>query len=109
VPLRVLHAASATVAADEIAYRLSFDLSAPYGERGEVSGVTLLGHPRNPGFPQPWILRQRESMQNAVFPGREAVDVPTERPLVLRYRLVVHRGEARLEAIEEWQSELAKR
>jgi hypothetical protein len=85
------------------------DLSAPYGERGEVAGVTILGHPGNPGFPQPWILRQKNSMQNAVFPGRHAVELPTERPLVLRYRLAVHRGGADLAAIQIWQSELSQR
>jgi hypothetical protein len=85
------------------------DLSAPYGERGEVSGVTILGHPSSPGFPQPWILRQKNSMQNAVFPGRQAVELPTERPLVLRYRLVVHRGRAAASAIRKWQTELSQR
>lgn len=46
-------------------------------------------HPTNPGFPQPWILRAKGSMQNAVYPypGAEAVPL-TE--LKLRYRLIVH-------------------
>jgi hypothetical protein len=46
-------------------------------------------------------------MQNPVFPGREAVDVPAERPLVLRYRLVVHRGTASHDDIERWQADYA--
>jgi hypothetical protein len=83
------------------------DVSGPYGEGREVSGLTLLCHPDNPGFPQPWILRQTGSMQNAVFPGRDAVGVPTEAPLVLRYRLVVHRGNARRADIERWQAAYA--
>jgi hypothetical protein len=83
------------------------DLSAPYGADGETSGVTILVHPDNPGFPQPWILRQKGSMQNPVFPGREAVEVPTDDPLVLRYRLVVHRGGARSADMERWQAEYA--
>ena len=83
------------------------DLSAPYGKDETKSGVTILVHPSSPGFPQPWILRQKSSMQNPVFPGREAVDVPAERPLVLRYRLVVHRGTASLEAIERWRADYA--
>lgn len=70
------------------------DLSGPFGSGGEVSGVAILVHPGNPDFPQPWILRQSRSMQNAVFPGRGTVTVPTAEPLVLRYRLVVHRGGA---------------
>ena len=79
------------------------DLSAPYGKDGAIGGVTILCHPSLPGFPQPWILRQQRSMQNAVFPGRQAVAVPTDRPLVLRYRLVIHRGAARPGDIEGWQ------
>jgi len=85
------------------------DLSAPYGKDGTESGVAILVHPSSPGFPQPWILRQKGSMQNPVFPGREAVDVPADRPLVLRYRLVVHRGVVSTADIQEWQKEYAGR
>jgi hypothetical protein len=79
------------------------DVSAPYGKDGARSGVAILVHPSSPGFPQPWILRQKGSMQNPVFPGREAVDVPADRALVLRYRLVVHRGVASTADIQGWQ------
>jgi hypothetical protein len=83
------------------------DLSAPYGKGEAKNGVTILVHPSSPGFPQPWILRQQSSMQNPVFPGREAVDVPAERPLLLRYRLVVHRGKASNGEIERWRVDYA--
>jgi hypothetical protein len=83
------------------------DVSAPYGKDGARSGVAILVHPSSPGFPQPWILRQRGSMQNPVFPGREAVDVPADRALVLRYRLVVHRGAASTADIQGWQTAYA--
>ncbi len=76
--------------------------------KGRISGVAMLTHPETPGFPQPWILRRRGSMQNAVYPGPTPVLVPTDRPVVLRYRLVVHRGAGRIEQIERWQSEYAK-
>jgi hypothetical protein len=85
------------------------DLSAPYGAEGEVSGMTILVHPSSPGFPQPWILRQKASMQNPVFPGREAIEVPSDRPVVLRYRLVVHRGKASSGDFEGWQADYAAR
>ncbi len=55
-------------------------------------GLVILEHPANPGFPQPWILRRQRSMQNAVFPGRTPYRIPPDEPLILRYRLVVHRG-----------------
>ena len=80
------------------------DVSAPYGAGGEVSGVAILTHPTSPGFPQPWILRQSSSMQNPVFPGRDAVDLPADQPLALRYRLVVHRGEAATARVAKWQA-----
>ena len=46
-----------------------------------------------------WILRRRGSMQNAVYPGATPVPLPMEKPLVLRYRLVIHRGAVQLEQI----------
>lgn len=56
-------------------------------------GFSMMSHKSNPGHPQPWILRRARSMQNAVYPGRKAVALSTEEPLVLRYRIVIHRGQ----------------
>lgn len=66
-------------------------------------GLAILTHPSNPGFPHPWILRQQRSMQNPVYPGREPVAVPQDEPLVLRYRLVLHRGQLEPSAIDQLQ------
>lgn len=71
------------------------------------SGVAILIHPSTPGFPQPWILRSRGSMQNAVYPGATPILLPTDKALVLRYRLVLHRGAGQEEQIERWQREYA--
>ena len=49
-------------------------------------------HPQNPGAPQPWILRAKESAQNAAYPGREPMLLSTNQPLVLRYRVFIHDG-----------------
>jgi hypothetical protein len=68
------------------------DVSGSYGKSGK-SGLTVLTHPSTTGFPQAWILRARSSMQNAVYPGREPVAIPRDRPVILRYRIVLHRGE----------------
>lgn len=68
------------------------DVSGSYGAAGK-SGLTVLTHPSTTGFPQPWILRARGSMQNAVYPGRQPVALPRDRPVILRYRIVLHRGE----------------
>jgi len=71
------------------------DFSGTFRENGEISGLTIFCHPTNPSFPQPWIVRRRGSMQNVVFPGRNPILVPTDRNLILRYRLVVHRDLSR--------------
>jgi len=72
-----------------------------------ISGVTMLTHPATPGFPQPWILRRRASMQNPVYPGATAVSLSMEKALVLRYRLVIHRASVEIEQIDRWQREYA--
>ncbi len=68
---------------------------------GKKSGITILSHPSNPGHPQSWILRRARSMQNAVYPGREPVAVSMTEPTVLKYRLVLHRGDMEAKALSE--------
>jgi len=68
------------------------DFSGSFTDEG-TSGITIFCYSRNPHFPQPWILRQQKSMQNPVFPGREPVLLHMEEPLILSYRLIVHRGD----------------
>ncbi|MDP6543943.1 MAG: PmoA family protein [Phycisphaerae bacterium] len=58
----------------------------------QKSAIAVLVHPANPGYPQPWILRKKGSAQNVVYPGRHAVTVPRDKPLVLRYRLLLHKN-----------------
>lgn len=70
------------------------DISGPYGSNGKISGISILCHPDTPNYPATWILRQKSSMQNIVFPGRERIDIPTDKPITLRYRLIVHDGKA---------------
>ncbi|HKJ43822.1 MAG TPA: DUF6807 family protein [Sunxiuqinia sp.] len=40
-----------------------------------------------------WILRKARSMQNAVWPGREPVDLSTTEPTMLKYTVVLYSGE----------------
>ena len=82
------------------------DMSGSYGA-SEKSGLTVLTHPSTTGFPQPWILRARGSMQNAVYPGRQPVAIRRDRPVVLRYRIVLHRGELAPADIERLQAAYA--
>ena len=68
------------------------------------SGVTLMCHSSTIGYPQKWILRQKTSMQNIVYPGELPVDIPMSQPLTLRYRLLIHDGLSidELKKHEEW-------
>ncbi len=67
---------------------------------GPTSGITMIAHAKNPGTPGQWILRRNRSMQNAVYPGRDPVELSTDTPTRLRYRLVIHNGELQSEQIE---------
>lgn len=69
---------------------------------GAKSGLAVLVHPSCPGGPQPWILRRSKSCQNAVYPGRRPVSVPADRPLVLKYRLLIHRDADVAKHFAEW-------
>lgn len=81
------------------------DFSASFGTNEKISGIALLCHPSTPNYPQPWIIRQKGSMQNIVFPGRNAIEIPVNKPVVLQYRLILHNGRAVKSDIEEWHSE----
>lgn len=80
------------------------DFSGHFLSAQHVSGLAILVHKSNPGYPQPWILRRKNSAQNAVYPGRNPVPLPTTKPLVLRYRIVVHDGDSRQINLDRLQS-----
>jgi len=69
------------------------------------SGMAILCHPSTPNYPAPWILRQTGSMQNIVFPGTKRIELSMEMPIVLRYRVIVHQGNANKADIAVLQSE----
>ncbi|MEN8227026.1 MAG: DUF6807 family protein [Bacteroidota bacterium] len=70
------------------------DFSGTFSAGGEQSGLTIFCHPDTPNYPAPWILRQKSSMQNIVFPGRERVEIAMDQPTILKYSLIVHAGNA---------------
>jgi hypothetical protein len=57
-------------------------------------GVAVLVHPDNPGATDQWIIRQKKSMQNPVFPGRKPFALPQDQPTILKYRMIIHQGDA---------------
>jgi len=85
------------------------DFSAPFGKNGEIHGITVLCHPSTPNYPAPWILRYKDaSMQNIVFPGKERIKLSMNKPTVLRYRIIVHKGNSTHVDMIKLQSEYGK-
>lgn len=84
------------------------DFSGSLNNTGKTTGLAILQHPTLPNFPQKWILRRKTSMQNPQWPGNKPVVVPTDKPIVLRHRLVLHRGDARDARIDRLQREYEK-
>ena len=70
------------------------DFSGSLGGNSETNGVTIICLPETPNYPATWILRQKNSMQNVVFPGTGLFEIPLGKPLVLKYRMVLHPGDA---------------
>jgi len=81
------------------------DFSGNLGKDGKVSGLAILCHSSCPGYPQQWILRRKGSAQNPVYPGRHPVPLSREKPLVLRYRLIIHRGDSGEIDLDKLQAE----
>lgn len=69
---------------------------------GKTSGVAILSHPSSPEFPSRWVLRHY-GMQNVAFPGRAPIALSAEHPLVIRHRLVLHRGNTQEARIADHQ------
>ncbi len=73
--------------------------------RQEERGLAILCHPSTPNYPAPWILRQTGSMQNIVFPGAKRIELSMDKPTILRYRLIIHNGNATKANIAAYQKE----
>ncbi len=57
------------------------------------SGAALMTSADHPDHPPLWITRYYGPI-NVSWPGMEMVDVPADKPIHLRYRIWVHRGDA---------------
>lgn len=68
------------------------NISGSVGKNKSSGGIVIVDHPDNPGYPHPWILRKRNSMQNAAYPGNTLIPVSTQKPLILKYSLLVYSG-----------------
>lgn len=77
------------------------DFVGSFNDPSSQSGLLILCHPSNPGFPPAWIIRDQGSMQNPVYPGKKPVAVSQSKPLMLRYRMVIHRNLIKRKTIDE--------
>lgn len=77
------------------------DISGSFAAEGKPGGVLIMAVKSEFQARYPWILRKQGSMQNAVFPGREPVSLDHNRPLQLRYRLLIYSGRMSVKKIQE--------
>jgi len=78
--------------ADAAPRRAWSDLSGVFAG-GAASGLTVLQSPSNPDYPGDWVKYPELSWCQPTFPKAETrFALPKGQPLVLRYRLWIHRG-----------------
>lgn len=75
---------------------------------GGSEGVTYFDHPGNPGYPAHWHVRE-DGWMGASVCLTDPVITTRRQPLLLRYLLYAHRGEAPLDRIERIGREFATR
>ncbi|HUW19120.1 MAG TPA: DUF6807 family protein [Sedimentisphaerales bacterium] len=81
------------------------DFSGDFDGDARMTGLAILCHESNPGYPHLWILRRKRAMQNPVWPGRHTVSLSREKPITLRYRLIIHRANAHNLNLNKLQAE----
>jgi len=70
------------------------------------SGIAIFSHTDSPQNKANWILREKESMQNCVYPGRNSVAVSTTDPTILKYSLLIYEGKMTGPEIQKIYKEL---
>ena len=74
-------------------------------KNGGRGGIVIIDNSTNPDYPQYWILRARNSMQNAAWPGNKLFPLSAKTPLVLKYTLLVYSENMTNNVIEKVLSE----
>jgi hypothetical protein len=69
------------------------DLSARFAGREGASGIAVMVHPSNLGTPNAWTLRHYGFL-GPNWPGLTPAVLEPGKPVALKYRLVIHRGDA---------------
>ena len=74
----------------------------PVGGQGVV-GLTILQHAQNPDYPGDWVQYPNLSWVQPTFPAANTrYTISKDRPLVLRYRFMIHDGKPTPETIGGW-------
>ena len=74
------------------------DLSAKFGGSSEFSGIAIFDNPDNPSYPTGWSNRYY-GILGPSFTGIEPVTIQPDKPLVVQYRLWIHKGDAESGAV----------
>jgi hypothetical protein len=65
-------------------------------------GIAIFVSPDHPGFPLPWLVRNSYAgILNPCWPGLDGAVLPEGAPVPLRYRIYVHRGDAKAGRVGE--------
>ncbi|HJN07917.1 MAG: PmoA family protein [Pirellulaceae bacterium] len=78
------------------------DVTGKFSDGEQLTGIAILSHRSLPEFPPRWLLRFY-GMQNVVYPGRNPIRLSVKSPLVLRHRLMIHRGDAKEARVADQQ------
>jgi hypothetical protein len=76
------------------------DLSSRFTQGDLRSGAAVFLHPTHPGLPVGWTLRYY-GLLNPAWPGVTPITLKPGEPLVLRYRLWIHRGDAATGGVQQ--------
>jgi len=69
------------------------DLSGVFSATGAASGLIVLQYPRNPDYPGDWVQYPQLSWCQPTFPATGTrYALRRDKPLILRYRLLIHAG-----------------
>ena len=93
-----------TDSADAQPIRAWADYSAEF-TKGKCSGISILQHADNPGYPQEWREYPQLNFFQPIYPGGKLIPMKKEEPVMLQYRLWIHDSEAdEIALAKQWDS-----
>lgn len=77
------------------------DYSAAFSGGTGRSGLAIIQHAANPGYPQEWRQYPELNFFQPIYPGGTPIPLSKSEPVRLRYRLWIHRGGANESTLDE--------